>query len=421
MQIGISTGDRHGVSRADSSPGHAPRAGQGGDGTPDAPKKETPAGDGLGGDKQPHSGKHAADTPATHADEAADARKAGHDSGDANGSGKVDADAKHGHDSVEHADADPKAKDHSANGKADDAADSARHGDKTEADKPTSDKSHKEDDAAHHDGDEHPKDTDDTHKSDQDEKYEDLYDHSHDKDGPDSSYNPETDPHSNPDPNYDSLPDSSINQSEGFPEGVDPYRTPPKTQRQLEEALEAWESYQKKVLSDDAAKWHLGRYSFDDVVNPERALGYNPDGSPRSMEDFVNVYYDKEKKQPVRPWDVEELRKNGAKLNANYHEYTSITPFIKTHCEDLCRLGNPGGKYAAAMHKDGTPPSFGERSLFPPFSLGEPDMRVRLTGKLPEGHVVKYREVAQHLASQEELYSSKFGAPTKQVHFKSCH
>ena len=46
------------------------------------------------------------------------------------------------------------------------------------------------------------------------------------------------------------------------------------------------------------------------------------------------------------------------------------------------------------MRKDGTPPSFGERSLFPPFSLGEPDMRVRLTGKLPEGHVVKYGEVA---------------------------
>ena len=554
---GMSTGDTHGASRADSTPGHGdtPRAGQGADGTPDAPttpKKETPAGDALGGDKQPHSGKHAADTPATHADEAADTSKAGHGTGDASSSGKADADAKHGHDSGEHADADPKAKDHSANGKADDAADSARHGDKTEADKPTSDKthkedhaahhdgdehpknsddkhsaknddadtkstkdeadthksnkdsdaksdkdsakhadadpkakdhsangkaddaadsahhgdktkadkptsdkSHKEDDAAHHDGDEHPKDTDDKHsakndadthksdkdsdtkstkddadthksdkdsdgksdkdgdgksdkddadddsnkddtdsKSDKDEKYEDLYDHSHDKDGPDSSYNPETDPHSNPDPDYDSLPDPSIDQSEGFPEGVDPYRTPPKTRRQLEEALEAWESYQKKALPDDAAKWHSGRYGFDDVVNPERALGYNPDGSPRSMEDFMNVYYDKEKKQPVWPWDVEGLRKNGAKLNANYHEYTSITPFIKTHGEDLCRLGDPGGKFAAAVHKDGTLPSFGERGLFQPFSLGAPDMRARLTGELPEGHIVKYGEVA---------------------------
>ena len=473
----------------------------------------------LSGETQPHGGKYAADTPATHVDEAADTTKAGHGSGDANGSGKVDADAKQGHDSVERADADPTTKDHSANGKADDAADSTRHGDKTEADKPTSDKSHKEDDAAHpkntddkhttktddadtksnkddadthksnkdsgehadadpkakdhstngkaddadstrhgdkteadkptsdkthkeddathHDGDEHPKDTDDKHttkaddadskstkdgdgksdkdgdgksdkddadddsnkddtdsKSDKDEKYEDLYDHSHDKDGPDSSYNPETDPHSNPDPDYDSLPDPSIDQSEGFPEGVDPYRTPPKTRRQLEEALEAWESYQKKALPDDAAKWHSGRYGFDDVVNPERALGYNPDGSPRSMEDFMNVYYDKEKKQPVWPWDVEGLRKNGAKLNANYHEYTSITPFIKTHGEDLCRRGDPGGKFAAAVHKDGTLPSFGERGLFQPFSLGAPDMRARLTGELPEGHIVKYGEVA---------------------------
>ena len=171
---GMSTGDTHGVSRADSTPGHGdtPRTGQGGDATPDAPtspKKETPAGDTLGGDKQPHSGKPAADTPATHADEAADASKAGHGSGDANGSGKVDADAQHGHDSAGRADADPKAKDHSANGKADDTADSAHHGDKTEADKPASNKSHKEDDTAHHDGDEHPTDTDDKHTTKNDD------------------------------------------------------------------------------------------------------------------------------------------------------------------------------------------------------------------------------------------------------------
>ena len=104
------------------------------------------------------------------------------------GSGKADADAKHGHDSVEHADADPKAKDHSANGKADDTADSARHGDKTEADKPTSDKSHKEDDAAHHDGDEHPKDTDDadTHKSNKDSDTKSTKDEANGKSDKDS-------------------------------------------------------------------------------------------------------------------------------------------------------------------------------------------------------------------------------------------
>ena len=63
------------------------------------------------------------------------------------------------------------------------------------------------------------------------------------------------------------------------------------------------------------------------------------------------------------------------------------------HSTDLCRLKDPGGKFAAAMHKDGTPPSFGERGLHP-FSLGAPDMRARLTGYLPEGHTVKYGQVA---------------------------
>ena len=176
---GMPSSDTHGVSRADSAPGHGdtPRTGQGADSTPDAPtipKKDTPTGDALGGDKQPHGGKHAADTPATHADEAADASKAGHGSGDAHGSGKADADTKQGHDSGERADADPKAKDHSANGKADDAADSARHGDKTEADKseadkPPSDKSHQADDAAHRDDAEHPKDADDKHSAKNDD------------------------------------------------------------------------------------------------------------------------------------------------------------------------------------------------------------------------------------------------------------
>ena len=176
---GMPSSDTHGVSRADSAPGHGdtPRTGQGADSTPDAPtipKKDTPTGDALGGDKQPHGGKPAADTPATHADEAADARKAGHGSGDAHGSGKADADTKQGHDSGERADADPKAKDHSANGKADDTADSARHGDKTEADKseadkPPSDKSHQADDAAHRDDAEHPKNTDDKHTTKNDD------------------------------------------------------------------------------------------------------------------------------------------------------------------------------------------------------------------------------------------------------------
>ena len=91
------------------------------------------------------STNHAADVAGSNADDVADTAKAGHSSGDGNGS--------------------TKATDHSANGMAEDATDSARHSNKTEADKPTSDKSHKEDDAAHHGGDEHPKDTDDKHSA----------------------------------------------------------------------------------------------------------------------------------------------------------------------------------------------------------------------------------------------------------------
>lgn len=94
------------------------------------------------------------------------------------------------------------------------------------------------------------------------------------------------------------------------------------------------------------------------------------------------------------PFDVAGNRKNGVLLNAGYHEYDSIQPFIEKHGSDLCRLGDPGGKFAAAVNKDGTLPSFGERGLFQPFSLGAPDMRARLTGELPEGHIVKYGQVA---------------------------
>ena len=84
---------------------------------------------------------HATDIAGSNADDVADTAKAGHGSGDGNGS--------------------TKATDHSANGMAEDATDSARHSNKTEADKPTSDMSYKEYDGAHHDGDSQPKNTDD--------------------------------------------------------------------------------------------------------------------------------------------------------------------------------------------------------------------------------------------------------------------
>ena len=84
---------------------------------------------------------HATDIAGSNADDVANTAKAGHGSGDGNGS--------------------TKATDHSANGMAEDATDSARHSNKTEADKPTSDMSYKEYDGAHHDGDSQPKNTDD--------------------------------------------------------------------------------------------------------------------------------------------------------------------------------------------------------------------------------------------------------------------
>ena len=348
-----------------------------------------------------------------------------------------DTDAKSDKDSAEHTDAELKAKDHSANGKADDAADSTRHDDKTEADKPTSDKSHKEDDAAHHDGDEHPKDTDDkhttknddadtktdkdeadTHKSDKDadgksdkddanddsdkddanddsdknKEYEDQHDHSQDGKH-DPSYDPDSDPHSHPDPDIDTPPDPSIDQTEPFPEGVDPLTTPVKTRRQLEQALEAWSGYRPGTSYKNRWRWDSGRTGLDDVVNPQTALGYNPDGSHRSLKQYIDVY-DPDGEGPLWPRDVKGYRKNGALLDENYHEYTSTQPFIDSYGSGLCRLGDPGGKYAAALHKDGSIPSLAERGLYAPYSLGSPDMRAHLTGHLPEGYIAKHGTVA---------------------------
>ena len=342
--------------------------------------------------------------------------------------------SSHSHHSAagEHADADPTAKDHSANGKADDAADSTRHGDKTEADKPTSDKSHKEHDAAHHDGEEHPKDGEDeadTHKSDKDgddksdkddtddksdkddtddksdkddtdddsdknKEYEDLHDHSQDGKH-DSSYDPDSDPHSHPDPDIDTPPDPSIDQTEPFPEGVDPFTTPVKTRRQLEQALEAWSGYRPGTSYKNRWRWDSGRTGLDDVVNPQTALGYNPDGTHRSLEQYIEAYKNPNGKGgPLWPYDVEGYRKNGALLDENYHEYTSTQPFIDSYGSGLCRLGDPGGLYAAALHKDGSVPSLAERGLYAPYSLGSPDMRAHLTGKLPEGCIATHGTVA---------------------------
>ena len=326
---------------------------------------------------------------------------------------------------------------HATHAGADGATDTSHAG---HGDGPSPTANGKADDAAHHDGDEHPKDTDDkhsaknddadthkstkdeadTHKSDKDgdgksdkdddgkddadddsdkddsdksKEYKDLHDHSQDGKH-DPSYDPDSDPHRHPDPDIDTPPDPSIDQTEPFPEGVDPFTTPVKTRRQLEQALEAWSEYNPGTGYKDRWRWDSGRTGLDDVVNPETALGYNPDGTHRSLKQYIEAYGDPNGKGPLWPYDVEGYRKNGALLDENYHEYKSTQPFIDAYGSGLCRLGDPGGKYAAALRADGSVPSLAERGLYAPYSLGAPELRAHLTGKLPEGYIAKHGTVA---------------------------
>ena len=399
---GMSTGDTHGVSRADSTPGHGdtPRTGQGGDGTPDAPttpKKETPAGDTLGGDKQPHSGKPAADTPATHADEAADASKAGHGSGDANGSGKADADTKQGHDSVEHADADPKAKDHSANGKADDAADSAHHGDKTEADKPTSDKSHKEDDAAHHD-DEHAKDTDDKHTT----KTDDADTHKSDKDGDGKSNKDDADAKSDKDDDTHKSDKDGDSEGSGSHDGNESSDDEPA----FADGITAgghpgpYKEANDGFIADFAEK---NGHTLDtdhgpigaDLVDHREPISTDPDTGeqisadlykeratgPDGETDWPNV-----KKHPELADDMIDgvyLHGDPEKGIPPFQDMT-VDEFIKEHPGNLDRIGGDHGKYFALVGKDG-PDSFQKRSIHA-HSLYDPYSQFEFRpGNLPPG------------------------------------
>ena len=222
----------------------------------------------------------------------------------------------------------------------------------------------------------------------------DLHDHSQDgKHNP--SYDPDSDPHSHPDPDIDTPPDPSIDQTEPFPEGVDPFTTPVKTRRQLEQALEAWSGYRPGTSYKNRWRWDSGRTGLDDVVNPETALGYNADGTHRSLEQYIEAYKNPNGKGgPLWPYDVEGYRKHGALLDENYHEYASTQPFIDAYGSGLCRLGDPGGMYAAALHADGSVPSLAERGLYAPYSVGSPDLRAHLTGKLPEGCIATHGTVA---------------------------
>ena len=339
----------------------------------------------------PTVGADAPHAPHAGADGATDTSHAGHGDGPSpTANGKAD-DAAH-HDGDEH----PKDTDDKHSAKNDDA--DTHKSTKDEADTHTSDKdgdgkSDKDDDGKDDADDDSDKDDSDKDDSDKSKEYKDLHDHSQDGKH-DPSYDPDSDPHRHPDPDIDTPPDPSIDQTEPFPEGVDPFTTPVKTRRQLEQALEAWSEYNPGTGYKDRWRWDSGRTGLDDVVNPETALGYNPDGTHRSLKQYIEAYGDPNGKGPLWPYDVEGYRKNGALLDENYHEYKSTQPFIDAYGSGLCRLGDPGGKYAAALRADGSVPSLAERGLYAPYSLGAPELRAHLTGKLPEGYIAKHGTVA---------------------------
>ena len=347
----------------------------------------------------PTVGADAPHAPHAGADGATDTSHAGHGDGPSpTANGKAD-DAAH-HDGDEH----PKDTDDKHSAKNDDA--DTHKSTKDEADTHKSDKdgdgksdkdddgkSDKDDDGKDDADDDSDKDDSDKDDSDKSKEYKDLHDHSQDGKH-DPSYDPDSDPHRHPDPDIDTPPDPSIDQTEPFPEGVDPFTTPVKTRRQLEQALEAWSEYNPGTGYKDRWRWDSGRTGLDDVVNPETALGYNPDGTHRSLKQYIEAYGDPNGKGPLWPYDVEGYRKNGALLDENYHEYKSTQPFIDAYGSGLCRLGDPGGKYAAALRADGSVPSLAERGLYAPYSLGAPELRAHLTGKLPEGYIAKHGTVA---------------------------
>ena len=362
-----------------------------------------------------HDGdEHPKDTDDKHSAKNDDAdTKSPKDEADAHKSDK-DADAKSDKDSGEHADADPKAKDHSANGKADDAADSTRHGDKTEADKPTSEKSHKEDDAAHHDGDEHPKDTDDkhttknddadskstkdeadTHKSDKDDA-----DGKSDKDDDDGKSDKDDDEHS--DGSHDGTTDS---QSDLFPDDypantfkddADPEigshdsdfvkehpesKEPPTTVDELAERSPKRPPNDKDEL--DTKMEGIGdRYQTgkDITLDPNGQLKNGSHPEMRSTADWATSRYARENGVPNWREGIDHGAVPGSdRYYTNLHEITE-----DFHITGLDRTGNTGGDFLAPIIDDVIIPA--EYRSTPPSNINEPYRQLKFTDEpLPEG------------------------------------
>ncbi|MGC9807955.1 glycohydrolase toxin TNT-related protein, partial [Schaalia odontolytica] len=317
---------------------------------------------------------------------------------DHSANGKADDTHQSDKGSGEHTDTDPKAKDHSANGKADDAADSTRHGDKTEADKPTSDKSHKEDDAAHHDGDEHPKDTDDKHTT----KTDDADTHKSDKDGDGKSNKDDADAKSDKDDDTHKSDKDGDSEGSGSHDGNESSDDEPA----FADGITAgghpgpYKEANDGFIADFAEK---NGHTLDtdhgpigaDLVDHREPISTDPDTGeqisadlykeratgPDGETDWPNV-----KKHPELADDMIDgvyLHGDPEKGIPPFQDMT-VDEFIKEHPGNLDRIGGDHGKYFALVGKDG-PDSFQKRSIHA-HSLYDPYSQFEFRpGNLPPG------------------------------------
>ena len=329
---------------------------------PDAdPEAKDHSANGKADDAAHHDGdEHPKDTDDKHTTKNDDAdTKSPKDEADTHKSDE-DADGKSDKDSVEHADAESKAKDHSANDKADDAADSTRHGDKTEADKPTSDKTHKEDNAAHHDGDEHSDGSHDGTTDSQSDLFPDDY--------PANTFKDDADP------------DIGSHDSDFVKEHPES-KEPPTTVDELAERSP------KRPLNDkdelDTKMEGIGdRYQTGKDITLDHN-GQLKNGSHPEMEstaDWATSRYARENGVPNWRQGIDHGAVPGSdRYYTNLHELAE-----DFHITGLDRTGNTGGDFLAPIIDDVIIPA--EYRSTPPSNINEPYRQLKFTDEpLPEG------------------------------------
>ncbi|MFC2556926.1 MAG: glycohydrolase toxin TNT-related protein, partial [Pauljensenia sp.] len=251
------------------------------------------------------------------------------------------------------------------------------HGDKTEADKPTSDKSHKEDDAAHHDGDEHPKDTDDKHTTKTDDDT-----HKSDKDEPDTH----KDADGNSDKDHDSEGSGSHDGNESsddepaFADGITAGGHPGPYKEANDGFVADFAANNGRTLDTDHGP--IGA----DLVDHREPISTDPDtGEQISAELYKErttgpdgkTDWPDTKKHP----ELADVMTDGVYLHGDpekgippFQDMT-VDEFIKEYPGNLDRIGKDTGEYFALIGKDG-PDSFQKRSihadsLYAPYSQFE--------------------------------------------------